>query len=93
MSFEEKLGVPNDSHNRIYKFTVELIPNDWKHVIRTKTSEDSLLGIFYCNAKDIRKVKDLQKLSNKEIYLILQYNNNKYNKPFKFLLWPNFSQP
>ena len=35
-------------------------------------------------------MKDLQKPSNKEIYLSLQSNSGKYNKPFKFISWPNF---
>ena len=33
------------------------------------------------------KVKDFQKLSNKEFYFTLQ-SNSKYNKPFKFISWP-----
>ena len=37
------------------------------------------------NNKVTRKVKSFQKLSNKEIYFILQYNSTKYNKPFKFI--------
>ena len=41
--------------------------------------------------KGTRKVKDLQKLSNKEIYFTLQPNSTiQYNIPFKFIPWPNF---
>ena len=67
-----------------------LIPNDWKHLPRIVTSQKSLLKIFDYSNKVTRKVKDFQKLSNKEIYLSLQSNSAKYNKPFKFISWPNF---
>ena len=67
-----------------------LIPNDWKHLLRTETSQKSYLKTFYYNIKDSRKVKDFQKLSNNEIYFTLQSNSTKYNKPFKFISWPNF---
>ena len=41
--------------------------------------------------KDISKVKDFKKLSNKEIYFTLQANSTKwYNKPFKYISWPHF---
>ena len=40
------------------------IPNDRKHLLRTGTFE--------------KKVKDFQKLSNKEFYSTLQSNNTKY---------------
>ena len=63
-----------------------LIPNDWKHLLRTETSQKSLLKIFCYNNKVTRKVKDFQKLSNKEIYLSLQSNSAKYSKTFKFIL-------
>ena len=53
---------------------------DWKPLLRTGTSEKSLLKAFYYNNKDTKNVKDFQKLSNKEIYFILQFNSTKYNK-------------
>ena len=52
-----------------------LIPNDWKHLLRTETSQKSYLKTFYYNIKDSRKVKDFQKLSNNEIYFTLQSNS------------------
>ena len=67
-----------------------LIPNDWKHLLRTETSQKSLLKIFYYNNKVTRKVKNFQTLSNTEIHLSLQSNSAKYNKPFKSISWPNF---
>ena len=33
--FEEKLSFPTANHHRIYKFIVDLIPKDWKHILRT----------------------------------------------------------
>ena len=67
-----------------------LILNDWKHLLRTETSQKSFLKVFCENKKVIRKVKDFQKLSNKDIYLSLQSNSAKYNKPFKFVSLLNF---
>ena len=34
-------------------------------------------------------VKNLQKLSNKDIYFTLQNNNENFNRPFKFISWTN----
>ena len=65
--------------------------NDWKHLYRTENSQKSLLKIFYYNNNIVtRKVKDFQKLPNKEIYLTFQSNSTKYNKPFRFISWQNF---
>ena len=58
--------------------------------LRSETSQKSLLKIFCYNSKVTRKVKVFQKLSNKEIYLSLQPNGAKCNKPFKFISWQNF---
>ena len=49
-----------------------LIPNDWKQLLWIETSQKSLLKIFCENNKVARKVKDIKKSSNKEIYLRLQ---------------------
>ena len=58
-------------------------------ILKSKTSQESLLKIFCYNNRGKRKVKNLQKLSNKEIYFALQNNNENYNKPFKFITWTN----
>ena len=55
----------------------------------TSSSILSLFKIFYYNVRDIRIVKNLQKLSNKEIYFTYQNNNENYIKPFKFVTWTN----
>ena len=47
----------------MYKIIIGLIPNDSKHLLKTETSQKSLLNIFCYNNKVIRKVKDFQKLS------------------------------
>ena len=60
---------------------MDLISSAWKHVLRTETSQKFLLKNFYYNNKGTKKVKDFQKLSNKEIYFILRSNNTKQNKP------------
>ena len=84
-SFEEKLNLPPANHNRIYKAIVELIPNDWIYLLKNKTSQESLLKVFSFNNRGTRKVKTLQKLSNKDIYFTLQNNNEDFNRPFKFI--------
>ena len=57
-TFDEKLGFPTANHERIYKLIMELIPNDWKHLLRTESSQKSLLRTFYYNNIGTRKVKD-----------------------------------
>ena len=69
---------------------MDLIPNDWKHLLRTENCQKFILKTVSYSNKDTRKVKDFQKLSNKEIYFILQSNSIKYNKSFKFPSWSNF---
>ena len=91
-TFYEKVGFPIANHKKIYKRIMDLILNDWKYLLRTETSQKFLLKTFYYSSKGTRKVKDFQKLSNKEIYFILQYNSTKYNKPFKSISWPNFPE-
>ena len=41
-TFDEKLGFSTANHKRIYKFTMDLIPNNWKHWLRTENSQKSL---------------------------------------------------
>ena len=43
------------------------IPNGWKHLLRTETFQKSLLKVFCYNNKVTRKVRDFEKLSNKEV--------------------------
>ena len=40
---------------------MDLIPNDWKHLLRIETPQKFLLKTFYYNNKDTSKVKDSQK--------------------------------
>ena len=89
-SFEEKLNRPKEDSNKIYRSVVELIPSDWIQLLKNKTSQESLLKVFLFNDKGIRKVKNFQKLSNKDIYYTLQNNNDAYDRPFKFILWQNY---
>ena len=62
---------------------MDLIPNDWKALLRTEISQKFLLKVFYY--KNI----DFQELSDKEICFILLFSSSKYNKLFKFISWPN----
>ena len=67
-----------------------LIPNKWLETLTLDWNLlKPLLKIFCCNNKVTRKIKNFQKISNKEIYLSLQFNSAKYNKPFKFISWLN----
>ena len=67
-TLDEKLGFSTSSHKRINKLTIDF---DWKHLLRTATSQKSLLKTFYYYNKGTKKVKDFRKLSNKETYFIL----------------------
>ena len=46
----------------MYELTLGSIPSDWKHLLRTETSQKSFLKIFCynINKKVARKVKDFQ---------------------------------
>ena len=57
-TFDEKLGFSTANHKRIYKLFMDLIYNDWKYLLRTETSQKSLLKTFYYNNRDTKKVKD-----------------------------------
>ena len=48
---------------KTFKLSMDSIPNDWKLLLRTETSQKSLLKLFCCNNKVTWKVKDSQKLS------------------------------
>ena len=67
-----------------------LVPSDWKHLLRTETSQKSLLKAFFYDNKGIRKANVSQKFSNEEMHFTLQSNSSKYNKAFKFTSWSNF---
>ena len=60
--------------------------------MKNETSQESLLKVFYFNNRGTRKIKNFQKLSNKDIYFTLQNNNEDYNRPFKFISWQNLFQ-
>ena len=55
--FDEKLGFPTGNLKRIliYKLIMDLIPNNWKHLLnKALTSQKSLLKTFYCENKRSR---------------------------------------
>ena len=45
---------------------MDVTHNDWKHLSRTENSEKLFEKTFYYDIKSTKKVKDFQKLSNKE---------------------------
>ena len=75
MRFEEKLGHTNLNPERIFLYIIDLIYNNWKHILRNETSQKIFFKTFSLNNKGTRKIKDPQKLSNEEIYLALQSSN------------------
>ena len=38
-TFGKKLDFTTAEHKRIYKFIMDLIPNDWKRLLKTETSK------------------------------------------------------
>ena len=82
-TFDWKLGFTTANHQKKKKKKI-ITDFDLKHLLRTENSQKSPLKTFYYNTKGIWKVKDFEKLSNKEIYFIIQCNSTEYNKSFKF---------
>ena len=76
-TFDEKLGLLTVNHKIIYKIIMEFIVSNWKHLFRIENSQKVLSNFFYYNNKGTRKVKDFQKLRNKEIYFAFQSNSTK----------------
>ena len=64
----EKLSFSTVDHKRIYKFIIDSIPNDWKHLLRTETSQKSLLKTFNYNNKGTREKKRLLKIFKKTFW-------------------------
>ena len=83
---EKKLGHTNIKLESTYLYIMNLIRNDWKHILRNETSQTFLFKIVCYNNQSTGEIKDFQKLSNKEIYFIHQSDNTKYIKPFNFIL-------
>ena len=66
---------------KIFKLIMGSISNDWKHLLRTETSQKSLLKIFCYNNKVTWKVKDSQKLSKRNFLhpsIKIVLNSTKY---------------
>ena len=55
-----------------YKSIIKLISNDWIHILKSKTSQESLLKVFYYNNRGIKEVKNLQKLSKGNLFYSLK---------------------
>ena len=88
MTFEEKIDLSDVNHKKLYKLVLYLICNDWKQILRLEAPSKIILKTFYYKNKGTRKIKSFQKLLyNKEIYVILQSSNAKYNKPFKLYIY------
>ena len=39
MTFGKKFDFSAASHKKTYEFVMDLIPNDWKHLLKSKTSQ------------------------------------------------------
>ena len=64
-TFDKEIGFLTANYERIYKIIKDLILSDWKHLLRTETSQKYLLRTFYYNSKGTRKIKVFEKFSNK----------------------------
>ena len=79
MKFKEKLGHAKLNPESIYLYIMDLICNDSKH-LEIKLLKNTFSKLFATVTKALGK--DFFKLSNEEIYFILQSNITKYIKPF-----------
>ena len=73
----------------MYKLIMGLIPNDWKHLLRSETYEKSLVKISAATIKLLGKEKTSKKSLIKKFTLPYNLIVPKYNKPSKFISWPN----
>ena len=63
MRFEEKVGHTNLNNETVYLLFMDLSQNDWKNILRNKTSQKSLFKSFCYNNQGTRKIKNFQKFS------------------------------
>ena len=57
MRIEKKLGHADLTPERIYLYFINLIQNDWKHILRNETFQKSLCKTFLKNNSGNRKIK------------------------------------
>ena len=69
-SFKGKLNLPSANYNDIYRSIIQLIPNDWMYILKSKTSQESLLKVFYYNNRGIKKVKTCRNFRTKSFTLL-----------------------
>ena len=55
--FDEKIAFVTANYKRKYKLIMNLIPNEWKHVLRTENSQKIFSKAFYNNGKDAKYKK------------------------------------
>ena len=55
--FDEKIAFATANYKRKYKLIMNLIPNEWKHVLRTENSQKNFSKAFYNNGKDAKYKK------------------------------------
>ena len=71
---------------------IDLVRNDWKHILRNETSQKFLFKTLCYNHQGTWRIKDFLELCNEKISLTVQFNNNKYIKTYEFISWPNFME-
>ena len=69
-SFKGKLNLPSANYNDIYRSIIQLIPNDWMYILKSKTSQESLLKVFCYNNRGIKKVKTCRNFRTKTFTLL-----------------------
>ena len=90
MSFEGKLSLPNANYNRIYKSIVELIPNDWIQLFKTKTSQQSLLKVFNLTTEAQKKLKIFKNFQIKKSTSLFNLITRIIINLLKFISWTNY---
>ena len=58
-TFDERLDFPTANDEIMYKLIMDLIPNDWKHLLRTETFQKSLLKFFNITVLNTTKLLNL----------------------------------
>ena len=78
MTSDEKLRFPNANHKRACKFSIELIPNNWKYLLKhfSKLSFKNFITTIKALGKYKTSKNSLIRKSS------LQSNSSKYNKQY-----------
>ena len=74
----------------IYKSIVELIPNDWIQLFKTKTSQQSLLKVFNLTTEAQKKLKIFKNFQIKKSTSLFNLITRIIINLLKFISWTNY---